>query len=306
MAIREKRSVARSLFSPGSRKFWKGICDQSRLLFIALIVNSDDEGRLEGEPDDIIATVPKMSLDEKAATKLLKELAKSELISWYDVDGLKYIQINKFDEFQSWNGIMRDPSKYPADPNSPKTVAQNGRSQSVAMVAEKPEKSATTAEVRDFNLKEYTSPNLSSSVSGQSEGLDSRSAFSDAKKIFRRYVGTSFGSLGNRAYQWDGLIKKHGSDLVLAAMEIYARELGKGGRNLGYPLAHFLKNVSEFIEAAQVKTEEIKVETASQDLELQMAAQIAAEQEQDEIKKEQERAAKEELKKHAEKYADQI
>ena len=293
MAIREKRSVARSLFSPGSRKFWKGICDQSRLLFIALIVNSDDEGRLEGEPDDIIATVPKMSLDEKAATKLLKELAKNELISWYDVDGLKYIQINKFDEFQSWNGIMRDSSKYPADPNSPKTVAQNGRSPLVAMVAEKPEKSATTAEVRDFNLKEFTSPNLSSSLSGQSDGLDSRSAFSDAKKIFRRYVGTSFGSLGNRAYQWDGLIKQHGSDLVLAAMEIYARELGKGGRNLGYPLAHFLKNVSEFIEAAQVKTEEIKVETASQDLELQMAARIAQEQELEKAEK----AAREEREK---------
>ena len=306
MAIREKRSVARSLFSPGSRKFWKGICDQSRLLFIALIVNSDDEGRLEGEPDDIIATVPKMSLDEKAATKLLKELAKNELISWYDVDGLKYIQINKFDEFQSWNGIMRDPSKYPADPNGPKTVAQNGRSPSVAMVAEKTEKSATTAEVRDFNIKEFTSLNLGSSVSGQSEGLDSRSAFSNAKKLYRRYVGTSFGSLGNRAYQWDNLIKQHGSDLVLAAMEIYARELGKGGRNLGYPLAHFLKNVSEFIEAAQVKTEEIKVETASQDLELQMAAQIEKEREQDAFENLKKQAERQKEKDFNAKYADQI
>ncbi len=258
MAVRERRSVARSLFSPGSRRFWRGICDQSRLLFIALIVNSDDEGRLEGEPDDIIATVPKMGLDEKSANKLLKELAKNELISWYVVNDLKYIQINKFDAFQTWGGIMREASKYPANPSTPKTVAENGRSQLVAVVAENGQNTATTPVVKKLVLLK-TEENLNSSVNE----IDSRSAFSEAKKIYRRYVGTSFGSLGNRGYQWDSLIKEHGSNLVLSAMEIYARELGKGGRSLNYPLAHFLKNATEFIEAASNQAQEQQEEKSA-------------------------------------------
>lgn len=277
MAIREKRSVARSLFSPGSRKFWKGICDQSRLLFIALIVNSDDEGRLEGEPDDIVATVPKMGLDEKATTRLLKELAKNDLISWYDVDGLKYIQINKFEDFQSWSGIMRDPSKYPSHPNAPKLVAESGRSQSVAVVAEYSQNTATTP-VREFGSLKTVS-NLNSSLTRQ----DSRSVFAECKKIYRRYVGTSFGSLGNRGYQWDELVKKNGGDLLLSAMEIYARELGKGGRSLNYPFAHFMKNCEEFIEAARNQVEEKQVESQDSDLEAQMQEVLKREQEQEEI-----------------------
>lgn len=73
--------------------------------------------------------------------------------------------------------------------------------------------------------------------------------FQQAKRVYRRHVGKNFGSLGNNAGRWDELCRKHGN-LVVPAVEIYASELGRNGKNLNYPIAHFLKNAQEFIEAA--------------------------------------------------------
>jgi hypothetical protein len=91
-------------------------------------------------------------------------------------------------------------------------------------------------------------------------------SFKAAKKIFRRYVGVSFGSLGNRTGQWNDLARKYGSEVLVEAVEMYSRELGKAGRGLNYPLAHFLKNCEEYIEhivekkqSAEVKAVEYRI-----------------------------------------------
>jgi hypothetical protein len=83
---------------------------------------------------------------------------------------------------------------------------------------------------------------------GKGDATSGQEAFKSAKKIFRRYVGVSFGSLGNRTSQWNDLARKYGAETLVAAVEMYSRELGKAGRGLNYPLAHFLKNSEEFIE----------------------------------------------------------
>ena len=96
--------------------------------------------------------------------------------------------------------------------------------------------------------------------------------YGQAKRVYRRYVGKSLGSLGPRAGQWQELVSQHG-DAVLAAVELWAQEGGKGLRNVNWPLAVFLKNAEEFIEAVKSTT----AETAQQENELNSAARAAEE-----------------------------
>ena len=97
--------------------------------------------------------------------------------------------------------------------------------------------------------------------------------FGQAKRVYRRFVGKSFGSLGPRSGQWQELIESHGGVIVLAAVEMWAQEGGKGLRDIRWPVAMFLKNAEEFIEAVKSTT----AETAQQENELNSAARAAEE-----------------------------
>lgn len=244
MSVRDSRTIEKSLLSPGSRKLFKLKCDQARLLFIGLVLVADDFGRLEGDPEDLTATFSRMNMSIETSSDHIKDLIRVGLINQYKVDGGKYIEINDFEAHQDWHGISNRGSKIPSNPDSIATTTTGAQ----MVVAEHHQKSATTTEE---GLPNFT--NTVNRGSLKESGQSATACFKQAKRIYRRFVGTSFGSLGNRGYQWEEFVRKHGSELVISAMEIYARELGKGGRNLGYPLAHFLKNSEEFIEAAQIQ-----------------------------------------------------
>lgn len=85
--------------------------------------------------------------------------------------------------------------------------------------------------------------------------FDPGEVFRQAKRLYRRQVGKSIGSLGPKAREWAGLVNKHGADVVLAAVEMWATELGQNGRNLRWPLAVFMKQSEEFLEAVTTKSE---------------------------------------------------
>jgi hypothetical protein len=76
-----------------------------------------------------------------------------------------------------------------------------------------------------------------------------------AKNIYRKYCHKNLGSL-NEAFgeTWIGLIGQHGEKIVLGALELWAKEMGDRGKNLGYPIAVFLKNSDEHIEAYEIES----------------------------------------------------
>lgn len=133
MAVREKRSISRSLFVPGSRKFWGLKTDQARLLYLAMLLSADDEGRLEGSVSDLLAIMPRCVLPDdepiestasgldsnrvrwtsSQMVKYRENLKSSGLVSRYKVGEHQYVQITDFDEHQSWHGLSRDPSQIP-------------------------------------------------------------------------------------------------------------------------------------------------------------------------------------------------
>jgi hypothetical protein len=95
------------------------------------------------------------------------------------------------------------------------------------------------------------------------EGLDSTStptppnskenpeaSYRMAKRIYRRFCKGNLGNPGEpQRESWASLIGSYGEDTVLKAFEIWAQELGAGGKKINYPIALFLKNSDEFLEA---------------------------------------------------------
>lgn len=110
----------------GRMIYWKiSYCKQlarcstfSKLLFTWLIPNTDDLGRMEGDPEIIKGMV--FPYDEKTTVKqirdALRELSKENLIIWYQVDENYYIQFPNFSLYQTLRKDREYKSDYP-EPN---------------------------------------------------------------------------------------------------------------------------------------------------------------------------------------------
>lgn len=90
----------------------------------------------------------------------------------------------------------------------------------------------------------------------EEERINPRESYSLAKRIYRRHARGQLGNLGeHHGEAWASLLGRHGEDVVLGALEIWAKEVGPRGKNLTYPIAVFLKNADEYVEAFQIEKE---------------------------------------------------
>lgn len=108
----------------GRMIYWKiSYCKQlarcsifAKLLFTWLIPNSDDLGRIEGDPEILKGML--FPFDEKVAPAMiqdaLRELAAEELIAWYAVQGNCYIQFPNFEKYQKLRSDRTYKSDYPS------------------------------------------------------------------------------------------------------------------------------------------------------------------------------------------------
>ncbi len=89
-----------------------------RLLFMGLISNADDEGRLQGHPALIKSIVFPYDVDITIndVQKCLDDLHEKKIIQIYTVDGQRYIHVINFLKYQQIN--RPTPSKYPEPPHS--------------------------------------------------------------------------------------------------------------------------------------------------------------------------------------------
>lgn len=124
MAVREKRHILRSLFTPGSVKFWRLKNDRHRLLYIAMIANADDEGRLEADAESLESIVPRAKLDDKTIQEAVRDLSKRKLVRFYRYQGKKYAEIHGFEESQSWHGLTKEDSRLPSSKSSTSSGVQ--------------------------------------------------------------------------------------------------------------------------------------------------------------------------------------
>ena len=113
--------------------------DYGVLLFTWMIPHLDDWGRMEGEPDKVFFEVtPRFAMLGKTpedAERAIAAMHDIGLITWYEVDGKRYIQAN-LDTFYSLQTYIpktkraEDKSNYPPPPAEPNNgVAQNSTPQ---------------------------------------------------------------------------------------------------------------------------------------------------------------------------------
>jgi len=111
---------------------------QARLIFTWMIPRlCDDEGRMDGSPATIKASVVPLAEDLTVAAveACLKEMAEVPgqgkndrgLIVWYEIDGRRYIQVKKWDEFQTFHGVKKTESTIPPPPQDPRSGARSTR-----------------------------------------------------------------------------------------------------------------------------------------------------------------------------------
>lgn len=79
-----------------------------------------------------------------------------------------------------------------------------------------------------------------------------QASYRAAKSIYRRYCKGNLGNLGEKQGEaWSSLLGQYGEKKVLGALEIWAREL-REPKKWDYPIALFLKDPDEFIEAYEL------------------------------------------------------
>jgi hypothetical protein len=105
-------------------------CPAARLLYITMITQADAKGRLRGEP----AYIRQVALQNERVTdaqvaRWLSEMVSQKLISWYEVDGSRYIELVGWREHKSLCQQRLDRathSDYP-DPGQPVVTGGNQR-----------------------------------------------------------------------------------------------------------------------------------------------------------------------------------
>ena len=91
------------------------LSDKAKILFISCISNADDDGRLSGNPSNLRAIAFRFDdITIKRIEDLVQELSENlSHFVYYDVNGCNYIQLDKWEEYQSQRDDRRVSSRYP-------------------------------------------------------------------------------------------------------------------------------------------------------------------------------------------------
>ncbi|WP_240923482.1 hypothetical protein [Paenibacillus sp. RUD330] len=118
-----------------------------RLLFMGLISQADDEGRLKGHPGLVKSLIYPYDMDitPQSVDEWLNQLASRKMILRYEVDSQKYILLNNFKKHQTINRPQE--SKLPA-PLTDHSVNDHGQ------VSEPSPTDHAQYNLKEFNLRE--------------------------------------------------------------------------------------------------------------------------------------------------------
>ena len=89
--------------------------DSARLLYTWLIPHLDIDGRFSADPDIVKGyIVPRLKMSSRKIAEYLEDMADNELIVLYEIDGDKFLQLNKFKKFQLLNPKREAKSLIPS------------------------------------------------------------------------------------------------------------------------------------------------------------------------------------------------
>jgi hypothetical protein len=129
--------------------------DSEALLYLFLLVRSDDDGRQDGSALSVklrVGAGRKWSIER--IESMLARLDEVDLITWYEAGGKQYIEVTDFDRHMTWHGVTKVLSDLPAPPehqwhtsgtpvdSSPTVLEVKRREEKLSLEEEREEKSA--------------------------------------------------------------------------------------------------------------------------------------------------------------------
>lgn len=96
----------------------EAVSTAARDCWVRLLVSADDHGRLDGRVQIISSKCYPLNPDARKCEQLLAELAKADLIRFYEADGRRYLLITR------WSERARSASKCPQPPADVVNCAQ--------------------------------------------------------------------------------------------------------------------------------------------------------------------------------------
>lgn len=293
MPARERRLILRSLFTPGSVKWCSLKTDTARLVYLILVVNADDNGRVECGWREVAALAPLWKVKQNEIIGTVRDLEGVGLIRKYGVD--------KYGNFLGWSeksiSKLEDPGevaarygfcvnslpcRYQLAPNSVATRSYvaadfliseatrkyivkwccviNGFVESQSSKEVKWENEPITKAAESGPKIAYSSLHTNNTYKEEKSATvcDSKSgeqAFAEARRKYRRIVGKNLGTLGARSREWNGFVESVGAEMALAAIELWARESKDYLKTFPNPLALFLKNKATHVDDVTIERE---------------------------------------------------
>lgn len=210
----------------------------ARLLFLSMLVHCDDSG--VGRAATSILRADAFPYDENITSgqveAAFQETVEVGITEAFESGGEKYYKICNFNKHQTINrpSAFRfvDGGEQSGNPNDGSCELHED---SLMKVKEK--------------VKEK------GKVNSESGSVSPEKVFEQVRRVYRKVIGKSIGSLSGREREWAGLVARAGEAAVLEAVRIWARENKEFLKKSSYPLAHFLKNSAEWIEAAGIDRE---------------------------------------------------
>lgn len=256
-----------------------------RLFWIGIICNGDDEGWLKGDVSYLKGAIFRYDTDITPA-KLAQwrlSLVNKRCIKLHRIGQRVFIQIIKWEQYQyvdhpRESHIKKEVMGRKRRKRSDESPREPGASPS-------PKRPIPIPKPKALSPKGERAKGISKGEAGSDKGAapppnnkgngsDAEAPFAvfgEAKKLWRRHgsSGSSFGHLSGKAagYQpkWSGLVTKHGSEVVLRAVRLFAEE--KQGQRMRFPVAVFLSDSGEYIEGALV---ELKPDDPTRDSDLDL------------------------------------
>ena len=231
--------VKRSLMWPGSEKWWNLKEDRARILYFCVLSRVDGAGNMDA--DELPAITARAKWPESELKRHLIALISANLVEEF------------FDKSRGKSCIRAVDHRQPQQSEAV-SGEQAPKFERAQMGADARSNRVTVSSLKTGGKTDCTDVFERTRADARSapvpNGHDIEAAYAQAKRIFRRFVGKSLGGRGRRAADWSGLVTRHGSQTILRAVEIWAREQGHEGRWMKWPLSFFLKNADEYIEAA--------------------------------------------------------
>ena len=190
------RLISKSVGS--SRKFHAALQQGGKLgefaqaLFLLIVPNADDYGRLPGDAFTVRHVVfPSSPHPERDFDRALDILANVGLIERYCVEGAVYLQVNQFDEHQP-NLHKRSKSKLPEPPGNSRNSGKVAENPDTPGNSEKYRANLTESKLTESNLTE-PNPEPARGAEGVSatNGTGLRERFETFWRAYPRRVGKS-------------------------------------------------------------------------------------------------------------------